>query len=66
MQSVQTNGIDLPLKTLDSQDASDAARLSHNVPNWLAKRHGVDSEAEAPLMPMNGALSVVAAAATAP
>jgi uncharacterized protein (DUF302 family) len=66
MQSVQTIGIDLPLKGLVWQDASGATWLSYNDPNWLAKRHGLGSEAEAPLKAMSGALSGIAAAATAP
>ena len=41
MQSVQTIGIDLPLKVLVWEDASDVTWLSHNDPSWLAKRHGL-------------------------
>jgi len=41
MQSVQTIGIDLPLKALVWQDASGTTWLSYNDPNWLAKRHGL-------------------------
>ena len=40
MQSVQTIGIDLPLKVLVWEDASDVT-LSYNDPSWLAKRHGL-------------------------
>jgi uncharacterized protein (DUF302 family) len=66
MQSAQTIGIDLPLKALVWQDASGATWLSYNDPNWLAKRHGLGSEAETPLKAMSGALNAIAAAATAP
>jgi uncharacterized protein (DUF302 family) len=41
MQSVQTIGIDLPLKALVWQDASGSTWLSYNNPSWLAKRHGL-------------------------
>ena len=36
MQSVQTIGIDLPLKVLVWEDASDVTWLSYNDPSWLA------------------------------
>lgn len=54
MQSVQTAGIDLPLKALVWQDASGATWLSYNDPAWLAKRHGIS-----PDMPAVKALSAV-------
>ena len=41
MQSVQTIGIDLPLKALVWQDASGDTWLSYNDPAWLAQRHGL-------------------------
>jgi len=41
MQSVQTIGIDLPLKALVWQDTSGATWLSYNDPVWLAQRHGL-------------------------
>ena len=44
MQSVQTTGIDLPLKALVWQDASGHTWLSYNDPSWLAKRHGLGVE----------------------
>ena len=40
MQSVQTVGIDLPLKALIWQDTSGDTWLSYNDPAWLAQRHG--------------------------
>jgi len=47
MQTVQTLGIDLPLKALVWQDASGTTWLSYNDPVWLVKRHGGGGEAEA-------------------
>src|SRR5205809_7748207 len=43
MQSVQTVGIDLPLKVLVWQDAANKTWLSYNEPAWIARRHGVTS-----------------------
>jgi uncharacterized protein (DUF302 family) len=65
VQSVRTIGIDLPCKALVWQDDSGATWLSYNDPNWLAKRHGLDSRAELILRAMTGALKEVAVAATA-
>jgi uncharacterized protein (DUF302 family) len=64
MQSVQTVGIDLPLKALVWQDASGKTWLSYNDPEWLAKRHGLGGETEAAVKMMTGALAAVAKAAT--
>jgi uncharacterized protein (DUF302 family) len=64
MQSVQTTGIDLPLKALVWQDASGDTFLSYNDPAWLAKRHGASSAAEPAVGNMSAALQVVAKAAT--
>ena len=41
MQSVQTIGIDLPLKALVWKDAAGKTWLSYNEPNWIAQRHSV-------------------------
>ena len=41
MQSVQTVGIDLPLKALVWEDASGRTWLSYNEPSWLAQRHNI-------------------------
>src|SRR5438132_13736683 len=46
MQSVQTVGIDLPLKALVWEDASGATWLSYNEPGWIAHRHGLGVRAE--------------------
>ena len=66
MQSVQTIGIDLPLKILVWQDAAGSTWLSYNDPEWLAKRHGLGAEIEAPVRAMANALGAIAAIATAP
>lgn len=63
MQSVQTLGIDLPLKALVWQDAAGDTWLSCNDPAWLAQRHGL-SGTEAPVGAMTAALDAVAKAAT--
>ena len=64
MQSVQTTGIDLPLKALVWQDASGDTWLSYNDPAWLATRHGLSGETQAAVGMMTGALGAVAKAAT--
>jgi uncharacterized protein (DUF302 family) len=64
MQSVQTIGIDLPLKALVWQDASGVTLLSYNDPAWLAKRHGVSGAAEAAVGNLSAALRAIAQAAT--
>ena len=65
MQSIQTIGIDLPLKVLVWQDASGDTWLSYNHPSWLAKRHGLGQEAEATISAMAAALDELAATAAA-
>jgi len=64
MQSVQTIGLDLPLKALVWQDISGKTWLSYNDPAWLARRHGLSSEAEAVVGIVTAALHAVATAAT--
>lgn len=64
MQSVQTIGIDLPLKALVWQDPSGDTWLSYNDPAWLTKRHGL-SGTEAPIGNLTAALDAVAKAAAA-
>src|SRR5215469_7991618 len=46
MQSIQTIGIDLPLKALVWQDEAGATWVSYNDPAWLAKRHGLGAGSE--------------------
>jgi uncharacterized protein (DUF302 family) len=65
MQANQAIGIDLPLKALVWQDASGATWLSYNDPAWLAQRHGLGHEVEAPVRAMTALLEAVARAATA-
>ena len=64
MQSVQTIGIDLPLKALVWQDMSGDTWLSYNDPVWLALRHGLGGT-ETVVGMMTAALDAVAKAATA-
>ena len=64
MQSVQTIGIDLPLKALVWQDASGITWLSYNDPSWLAKRHGAGRDVESTVTALTGALHALAKAAT--
>ena len=56
MQSVQTIGIDSPLKAL--------VWLSYNDPVWLANRHELGVETQTMVSMMAGAMDVVAKAAT--
>jgi uncharacterized protein (DUF302 family) len=64
MQSIQTIGIDLPLKVLVWEDASGATWLSYNDPRWLAKRHGLGHEVDAAVSAMAAALGTLAKTAT--
>jgi uncharacterized protein (DUF302 family) len=64
MQSVQTIGIDLPLKALVWQDALGDTWLSYNDPAWLAQRHGLGDETAATVKMMTAALNAVTKAAT--
>jgi uncharacterized protein (DUF302 family) len=64
MQSVQTVGIDLPLKALVWRDAAGDTWLSYNDPTWLAQRHGLGGETEPAVNAMTAALSAIAKAAT--
>jgi uncharacterized protein (DUF302 family) len=66
MQSVQTIGIDLPLKALVWQDASGATWLSYNDPAWLAHRHGIGEEAKPVLNALAAVLNALATKATTP
>ena len=62
MQSVQTVGIDLPLKVLFWQDAENKTWLSYNEPSWIAQRHGI-ANAERVVNGMSAALSGIVRAA---
>ena len=65
MQSVQTAGIDLPLKVLVWEDAGGKTWLSYNEPSWIAQRHGVRN-AEQVVSKMGAALSAIARKAANP
>ena len=64
MQSVQTIGIDLPLKILIWQDEAGDTWLSYNDPSWLAKRHGANHNVEATVTALTSALHALAKAAS--
>src|SRR6516164_7529259 len=64
MQSMQTIGIDLPLKALVWQDASGSTWLSYNDPSWLAKRHGLGHEVDAAVSTLAAALDALARTTT--
>jgi uncharacterized protein (DUF302 family) len=65
MQSVQTVGIDLPLKVLVWEDAAGKTWLSYNEPSWIARRHGVRN-AEQVVGKMGAALSAMTRKAANP
>jgi len=46
MQASQTTGIDLPLKALVWQDATNKTWLSYNESNWIVRRHGLGVKAK--------------------
>jgi uncharacterized protein (DUF302 family) len=64
MQSAQTIAIDLPLRVLVWQDASDRTWLSYYDVNWLAGRHGVQSDVQANVSRIALLLEAVAKGAT--
>jgi uncharacterized protein (DUF302 family) len=63
MQSVQTAGIDLPLKALVWQDAAGKTWLSYNEPSWIVERQGLGVRAEI-VDNMTAALSAISRKAT--
>jgi uncharacterized protein (DUF302 family) len=65
VQSIQTIGIDLPLKALVWRDASGTTWLSYNDPAWPAEQHGLGGDAAAAVGMMTTALDAVASDATA-
>jgi uncharacterized protein (DUF302 family) len=64
MQSVQTVGIDLPLKILVWQDTANNTWLSYNEPSWITQRHGV-AGAESAIDKMTNLLKAIAREAAA-
>ena len=65
MQSVQTVGIDLPLKALVWQDIAGKTWISYNEPGWIAKRHGV-ADPQSVVNKMAELLSAIARKAAGP
>ena len=63
MQSVQTVGIDLPLKALVWKDAAGTTWLSYNEPSWIVQRHHI-ANAEQVVSKMAAALSAISRAVT--
>lgn len=64
MQSVQTIGIDLPLKALVWQDEAGTTFLSYNDPAYLAHRHELGDSAKSIVEGMSSALKAIAAKVT--
>jgi uncharacterized protein (DUF302 family) len=64
IELVQTTGIDLPLKALVWQDASGVTWLSYNDPNWITKRHRVDSTVREAVSVLTAALTQMVRSAT--
>ena len=64
MQSVQTIGIDLPLKALVWQDDAGRTFLSYNDPAYLAHRHGVGDTTKTVTDAMSAALNEMAEKST--
>jgi uncharacterized protein (DUF302 family) len=62
MQSVQTVGIDLPLRALVWEDTAGETWISYNEPSWIAQRHSV-ANAEPVVSKMAAALSAMSKAA---
>ena len=65
MQAKQTIGLDLPLRMLGWQDADGRTWLTYNDVGWLAKRHGLGSEASAAVAAIADFLTKLAETAAA-
>jgi uncharacterized protein (DUF302 family) len=65
MQEDQTIGIDLPLKVLVWQDSAGDTWLCYIDPTWLARRHGLGTQADPAVAAMTALLQRLAATATA-
>ena len=65
MRSVQTTGIDLPLKALVWQNSVGKTWISYNEPKWIARRHGV-ANAEQLVVKLTDLLRAICAAAADP
>jgi uncharacterized protein (DUF302 family) len=64
MQSVQTTGIELPLKALVWQDETGTTFLSYNDPAYLTHRHELGKSAKPVVEGMSNALKAIAAKVT--
>ena len=64
MQSLQTIGVDLPLKALAWEDSAGKVWLSYNDPVWLAARHGLAPDTSAVTNAMAAALAGLSKQAT--
>src|SRR5882724_1493968 len=64
MQSVQTLGIDLPLKALVWEDASGTTWLSYSESAFFAHRHGLDGADNTTVNAIAAALKAIASKAT--
>jgi uncharacterized protein (DUF302 family) len=64
MQSVQTIGIDLPLKVLVWRDETGKTFLSYNDPAYVTRRHGIGETAKPVIEAMSRALKEMAAKST--
>jgi uncharacterized protein (DUF302 family) len=64
MQSLQTIGVDLPLKALAWEDSAGKVWPFFNDPVWLAARHGLGSDSSAATNAMAAALAAVSKQAT--
>ena len=65
MQSVQTAGLDLPLKVLVWQDAGGVVQVGYWMPAALGRAHGIKDRDEV-LKTMTGALAAIADEAASP
>jgi len=65
MQSVQTIGIDLPLKALVWEDAAGKTWISYNEPKWIVQRHDV-ANAQPIVTKMADLLNALSTAAAGP
>lgn len=59
MQSVQSIGLDLPLRALVWQDAAGATWVGYNDPAWLARRHALPDDTAAVVGNMAAALAAI-------
>lgn len=64
MQSIQTTGIDLPLKALVWQDEAGNTFLSYNAPIYVMHRHGGGEDLKTAIDAMSAALKDMAENAT--